>query len=133
MKSKRKAPAKQKAFLAAYAKHGIVTAAARAARIARSQHYEWMEDPDYAAAFEDAHEAAIHAYEEEVHRRAVKGVLKPVFYQGKKIASVREYSDNLLMFQTKAMAPEKYRDNARIEHTGARGRPIAVEVTFVKP
>lgn len=43
----------------------------------------------------------------------------------------REFSDTLLVTLLKAFRPEKYRDS--VEHVGAGGRPIALEVTFVKP
>lgn len=49
--------------------------------------------------------------EEEIYRRAVLGTDKPLSYQGKLTGhSVKEYSDNLLMFYAKANMPGKYRD-----------------------
>jgi hypothetical protein len=151
----------RRAFLAAYAVSGNLSRAAKAAKVARRSHYDWMTDPAYAAAFEDAREQAGEALEEEARRRAVTGTLKPVIYQGslcreevaertesidpetgevtvkteyKKIGkplAIREYSDTLLIFLMKGAMPNKYRDNVQV--TGANGGPIetSLNVTFV--
>ena len=124
---------KQRAFLAAYAVCGGISRAAKLAQTPRTNHYEWMlNNAEYAATFEDAKEQACELLEQEARRRAVDGVKKPVFYKGKKIASVVEYSDNLLMFLLKSLKPERYRDNAKIEHTGTAGGPLEIQVTFVR-
>lgn len=62
--------------------------------------------------------------EGELHRRAFKGVLKPVYQGGARVGSIREYSDTLAIFLMKAHRPEKYRDTVRNEHTGKGGGPI---------
>lgn len=46
----------------------------------------------------------------EIDRRAVDGIDKPVYYKGEKVDTVKEYSDNLLMFLRKKLDPS-YRDN----------------------
>ena len=49
--------------------------------------------------------------EAEADRRAVEGVVKPLFYKGQRLpVEVREYSDVLLMFRLKALRPEQYRE-----------------------
>ena len=48
--------------------------------------------------FEDADEEVTETLEREATRRASKGTLKPVFYQGKVCGEIREYSDTLLIF-----------------------------------
>ena len=53
--------------------------------------------------------------ERECDRRAVEGNLRPIYYKGQRVGAVREYSDNLLMFRMKALASNKYRDNATVE------------------
>jgi hypothetical protein len=130
----KRAPVKQRAFLAAYARTGNITAAARAAQCHRSQHYEWLADPAYAEAFLAAQEEAVEALELEARRRAAQGVLKPVYYRGAVCGRVREYSDTLLIFLLKAARPEKYRDNARIEHevSGAGGGPLTARIDFAR-
>ncbi len=122
---------KRAAFLAAYAKCGNVTEAARLAKVARSQHYEWMEDSEYAAAFANAHHEACDLLEAEARRRAVEGVQEPVVYQGEcsykpdslgrrtnRILTIRKYSDVLLIFLMKGAMPDKYRDNVKHEISG---------------
>ncbi len=69
----------------------------------------------FAAGF--AHAEACDALASEARRRAVEGVLKPVYYKGKLVGFIREYSDTLLMFLMKAAMPEKYRDNVRAKST----------------
>jgi hypothetical protein len=110
--------AKQRAFLAAYSKVGIISEAAKKAKISRRDHCNWLPDPEYAAAFEVAREESIELLELTVRRRAMRA---------------RKPSDLLSMFLLKAARPEKYRDNARVEMTGAGGAPIQVEVKFVTP
>ncbi len=109
----------QRAFLECYREMGVIRRACKVAKVGRSSHYEWMEDnPAYRAAFEAAKEDAADSLELEVYRRAVKGVKKPVgWYKGVAGGHVREFSDLLLMFQLKALRPEKYRE--RVELRGA--------------
>jgi hypothetical protein len=116
---------KKEAFLDAYGKLGTITGAAQVAEVGRGQHYVWANrDPAYAAAFLDKQEEARERLEQEARRRAVAGVLKPIFHDGKKIAEVTEYSDTLLIFLLKGAYPEKYRD--RFEVTGKGGGPIVL-------
>lgn len=122
---------KQAAFLSAYAELGNVTAAAAAANIARSSHHNWMDDPKYAEAFAEAHEEACDRLETEARRRAIEGVEEPVIHKGelcyvtdrqsrqKRVLTVKKLSDTLLIFLLKGARPDKYRDNSKIEHSGA--------------
>lgn len=107
---------KKRMFLAAYCEYGTITKAAQVAGIDRGTHYHWMEDDEeYPAWFEKAEQLASEKIEAEIKRRAIDGILKPVFYQGKIVGHVKEYSDNLLMFYAKAAMPEKYMDRVRNE------------------
>lgn len=134
----KRAPAKRRltkreVFLAVYRKLGNISAAARRARVARSEHYRWLrETPDYGAQFEDAREEAIERLEEEAHRRAYAGVLKPLMYRGRVAKLVREYSDVLLIFLLKAARPEKYRDNYHVEHAGEGGGPVRATIDWAR-
>ena len=103
---------KQKRFLNVYRNNGgIITRAAKTANIDRRYHYRWMEnDTVYAEAFEEANKEVMETINEEIFRRAVEGIEKPVFYKGERVDTVREYSDNLLMFLAKRKDPQ-YRDN----------------------
>ncbi len=120
----------KKRFLAHFREFGNVTAACRAAGIKRrGTIYEWQEhDEAFATAFREAELEATDLLEAEARRRAVEGVRTemPVLYRGRVIQTVIEtkYSDTLLIFLLKARAPERFRDNVRLEHTGANGGPI---------
>jgi len=111
----------QRAFLECYREMGVIKRACEVAGVGRSSHYEWMEaNPEYQRAFESAQEDAADSLEAEVYRRAVKGVKKSVgWYKGVPGGHVREYSDILLMFQLKALRPEKYRERHDVEVRGA--------------
>jgi hypothetical protein len=81
---------KKRAFLAAYAQVGSVSGAARAAGVSRRSHSRWLEDADYASAFETAKDEAADTLEDEARRRAFEG------------------SDVLLIFLLKGALPQKY-------------------------
>ena len=49
-----------------------------------------------------------------MRRRAIEGVDKPVFHNGKVVGSIREYSDTLLIFALKGSMPSKYRERIDI-------------------
>jgi hypothetical protein len=114
--------AKQLTFLKAYSECGVISAAALLAGIDRNNHYDWLKDkakyPEYAAAFEDAHETACDSLESEMIRRGRDGVDKPVFYQGVRCGEIREYSDAMLTLALKSRRPEKFKDRSQVEQTG---------------
>jgi hypothetical protein len=80
-------------------------------------------------------------------RRAREGERSLVLYEGKPVLVADSYdeegrpigplkplyetkrSDNLLMFTLKARRPDKFRDNSRVEMTGAGGGPVKLEDT----
>lgn len=124
---------KQKKFLAAYSECGTIRKAAEFAKVARSDHHRWMQDPEYAQQFAVAHEDAMDRLEEEARRRGCEGWDEPVVYQGglcylpdkdgkptKKPLVIRKYDSGLLQFLLKGGRPEQYRDNwkGEIKHTG---------------
>jgi len=99
------------AFLKALSDTGNVSAAARAARASRSRAYQLKAaDPEFAAEWADALEAAIDALDAEARRRALDGVEIPHFHQGRVAGTVRKYSDSLLMFLLRAHRPDRYRE-----------------------
>lgn len=65
---------------------------------------------DFAAALDEARRMGMDHLEDAAVQRAVRGVEKPVFYQGTECGTVTEYSDTLLMFLLKAERPDKYRE-----------------------
>ena len=87
--------------------------------------YDWIQgnrefDAQYQAALKDSTEAL----EREAWRRGVEGVQKPVYHLGKRIDTIREYSDQLLVTLLKGRKPSVYRE--RVEHSGPGGGPISV-------
>lgn len=129
--------ARQDRYLAARARRGTLSGASRAARISPNTVYQWRETDqpggytaeEFLALEIAAKNTHTEMLEEEADRRGHDGVLKPVFQGGKLAGKVREYSDTLLIFRLKALAPEKYRE--RQEVTGAGGGPLIVQ--FVQP
>ena len=107
-----------------------VTLAARKARIDRITAYSARKtDPEFALAWDAALDASIQMAEGEVYRRAVHGVLEPVYQGGKKTGSVRRFSDSLLMFMLRAHKPSMYRETTRSEISGPDNTPIKVTQT----
>jgi hypothetical protein len=106
-------------FLAEYSKTGNLSHSARKARVTRAGVYERRDvDPAFAKALQTAREEANDALEAEAHRRAVTGTLEPVFYKGAKIASIRRFSDTLLIVLLKANLPDKYKERRDITTDG---------------
>ena len=99
--------------------------ACKAAGIGRRTAYEWRDDlPEFADAWDKALRIGVTALEDEVHRRAFEGTDKPVYHQGKKVGTVREYSDVLAIFLLKAHDPDKYRDQTSMRLTGKDDGPV---------
>lgn len=131
---------RQAAFLAAYAIHGNLTAAAVAADVNRKTVYCWMdEDGDFAEDFADAKEAFADQLVHEARRRAVEGVKDYVVSAGRliyvddtdnpgtPIPLVRQiYSDTLLLAMLKAHRPDEYKERSSVEHSGKGGGPVKV-------
>lgn len=106
---------KKRAFLAAFAQNGHIGKASEVVGISRANHALWMKkDPEYAEAFGRAESMAIERLEAEADRRGVEGVKKPVYQGGKLVGYVTEYSDTLLIFRLKALAPAKYRERVQV-------------------
>lgn len=122
-------PKKREQFLSSLAETANVRAAAAKTKIARGTWYDLRaRDADFKAQWDKAVELGTDAFEDEAVRRAHQGVDKPVFYQGKRCGSIREYSDTLLIFMLKARRPEKYRDNSSVEIGGKGDKPIPIEI-----
>ena len=137
-------PVNRARFLEAFATCGIIDEAARVSKVARSNHFEWMKDPEYQRRFAEANERAAERLEAELHRRLYEGTEETVVYQGEicyqrdeagnitnKPLIVRRKSDILLMFALKGAKPEKYRENVKadINHTGQLAVTHRIELT----
>ncbi len=115
-------------FLEALINTGRVDLATQAAGIERTTaYYARKRDQLFADAWDEAKAIAFDKLEDEAYRRAYEGTDEPVFHQGKQVATIKKYSDVLLMFLMKGANPEKYRDNSRIELGGIKGQPLEVK------
>lgn len=75
------------------------------------------QDPVFRLKMEEARKEGVEMAEDEVVRRAVDGVEKPVgFYKGSPSAYETVYSDSLLMFLLKGAKPEKYAERSKNEN-----------------
>jgi hypothetical protein len=66
----------------------------------------------------DAHQFYVEKMEKTADNRAMRGVREPVFYEGEVCGHKRKYSDGLLQFRLRGLAPEKYAESHRHHHTG---------------
>lgn len=112
-------------FLKELGKRANVSAAAKAAKVDRSTPYHWREvDVEFAAAWDEAVEAAVDALEAEAWRRAATGVLEPVYQKGERVGQIRRYSDTLMVTLLKAHRREKYSEKQQHELSGPGGEPL---------
>ena len=113
-------PEAKRSFLAAFAKYGNITRAARTAKIGRSTVYWWQEHDDaFLVAFRDAEKQAEDELEKTAWNEAVAGQkrVKKVYDRLGNLVSEETWVERnalLMMFLLKARNPEKYRDNHKI-------------------
>jgi len=104
-----------RAFLAGFVAGMGIGNAARLSGVDRSCHYDWMKkDIRYRERFQRARMILADDAEQEVYRRAFRGVDTPIVHRGKITGWYKSYSDALAMFMLKALRPNVYRDNAEI-------------------
>lgn len=116
-------------FLEALAEGWSVTKAAGLAGVDRRRLYEQRDqDEEFASAWAEAVELGTDALEDELRRRSIDGYDEETFDgKGELVRRVRRLSPQDLITALKARRPEVYRENQRVELTGADGG--AVEVT----
>jgi len=122
---------KQGDFLKRLEEYGSVTDAAKLSKVPRRTIYNWLEPTatthaEFRAQYKISVKIGVQALEDEAKRRAFKGVNEPLMHLGKKVGTVKKYSDTLLIFLLKAHDPEKYVE--RIQHAGDPDKPIKHEV-----
>ena len=101
-------------FLEAYRKTGIVTVSAKAAGVVpQAVSMAMKRNPEFKAEVDAAGEEAADYLEAAAVQRATREA---------------DPSDTLLIFLLKGRRPAKFRDNYRLEHTGADGAPIVPAV-----
>lgn len=106
---------KKKIFLDAMAEGHSVTHAATLCGYSRRYMYDIRDhNPGFAKEWDDAWEQGADVFREEVRERALKGTKEAIVFKGQVTGAVRRMSDLMLIFATKARAPE-YKDNAKVE------------------
>jgi hypothetical protein len=118
-------------FLERIAEGWTAKDAAVAAGVHRQRFFEARAaDPEFAAAWEQAHQEGVECLEDELRRRGVEGWFEETYdADGQLVRRVRRTDTHALVTRLKAMAPERYRDNgvARVEVTGANGGPVELD------
>ena len=112
--------AMQEAFLAKFSKTHLRCASADAAGISPQAVEQWrhgattngrdLRSFNFPKRFDMASLRYQETLDAEIDRRAVEGIDKPIYYKREKVDTIKEYSDNLLMFRRKKLDPT-YRDN----------------------
>jgi hypothetical protein len=141
MKRTRFTPTAREKFLASLASTGNVSASAEAISMSRRQLYTHRnQDAFFAELWDEAEAIAADALEAEARRRAVEGVEKPLVSAGRLVKDddgqpirVREYSDSLLALLLKARNAPVFGDRQKIEHLGAGGGPVQMQVENLTP
>lgn len=111
-------PEKLAPFLGLIAQGYTISHAAKVAGFSRYAVYRLKADnAAFADALAEAEEAGTQFLEEEARRRAVEGVERPLVSNGQVIATVRDYSDTLLIFLLKARRPNVYRERFSVDQT----------------
>lgn len=87
----------RKRFLKHFAATGLHYQSADAAGVTGETVYqELRRNPDFKIQYQEAKERHSELVVQELKRRAIVGVDKPVFYKGRNVGHVREYSDRLM-------------------------------------
>lgn len=127
---RRMTPVLRSAYLKVLANTGNHVMACETVGLNRSQVKRAIDnDPEFAAAVEEAKAAAAERLEGEAYRRAVIGVEEPVFFEGRRVDTVRKYSDSLLAKLLEANDP---RYSSRLKLTGEKGGPVEIKHDLTK-
>lgn len=107
------------AFLKVLEETGCVKYACKLSKLPRQTAYDRRAtDSAFAAMWDAALEKGTDALEDEAIRRASLGTERPVYQGGKKVGTVQEFSDTLLIFMLKARRPEKFKDRHQHDIAG---------------
>ena len=118
---------KKRVFLKALAKSGVIRDSARVARLSLNRVKRFRrKNPKFEARVQQALEGYVTVLEKEADRRGIKGVKEPVFYEGDICGYKKKYSEGLLQFRLKALAPEKYRERTDVKVEGDGDTHITV-------
>lgn len=134
--------------LTALAATGSEVAALKAGGFGRSVLNLLLRYEGFTQKWADAKAASVDALEQEARRRAIEGVERHKFHNGKPIMRTvvlpdgektsvpyveREYSDRMLEVLLKANMPEKYKDRSSVDHSGTVTLEQLVAQSLEKP
>lgn len=104
-------------FLVSLRAGNTVKQAALDSGVSRITVFRWRESNDqFGKDWTDALKEGDEAVIQEIHRRAIEGVDKPVFQGGVEVGRIRQYSDVLLIVYAKMRGI--FQENAVIQHQG---------------
>lgn len=83
--------------------------------------------PDFAEAWDQTNVTYRQKLERSVKDRALKGTLKPIFFQGRKVATVREWDNNLSLKVLEKLSPEVWGEKSEVTVNGQVKVEISVE------
>jgi hypothetical protein len=114
------APRQAADFFRILAASGSVSLAAKRTGLNRSTLYlHRAASPAFARRWAEAFGLGREKVRDEVFRRAVVGIKKPVFHAGQMVGKVKHYDNRLLWLLLKAQEPETYGDKRPRPHGGA--------------
>lgn len=119
----------QVAFIAAYiASGGRFVTACRAINRPPEEVYLWRDTvPAFKRVWDEAGDKAGNVLEDEAIRRAVEGVVEPIYGSlGTIVGERTRYSDRLLIYLLKGFKPDKYGDKSKVEVSGPGDGPVRV-------
>ena len=124
---------KRDTFLARLEECGQVSKSAKLSSVDPATLYrERKNNPEFAKQWEEAialsRTARFYNAEDALYKRGVDGWLEPVYYQGKKVGTVRKFDGRLLIALLEAEAPKKYRSNVKAEDIRADVRESVGEL-----
>ena len=103
--------AKVAAFFHHLGRTGSVTVAANRAQLRRSTLYERRQnDEEFAERWARALDLGVERLQDNAMNRAMNGTEKPVYRNGQKVGSVRQFDNKLLQFLLRAHRPDVYGD-----------------------
>ena len=107
---------------------GNVWVAAQQASVARTNVYdEYNRDPEFAKKWDAAEQESADRLEAEAWRRAHDGIDKPIYWQGERVDTVKEYSDTLLVLLLRARRPAKFRENYSVAVGNPDGSALVID------
>lgn len=112
---------RQEKFLDYLRRSWTVPTAARQAEIPMRTLYHWKEnDETFAEEWDEAYKEGTANLEDVARRRGFEGTLKPVYQQGRRVGTIREYSDAMAALILKKRDPA-FKDRVQHEGTGEGG------------